>query len=149
MKVYLDNNIVCAIARDDTPQESTALDRLLETYDFGKVDLVTSELTLTEIKAYQGSSRPAIERTFRLLKKVPIVRWDELLGIHSYGDERTWINVPVIQNDPDYDKLLKLGLETVDAQHIFVAVKNKRDAFLTVTRAFCSAALPSEGHVVG
>jgi hypothetical protein len=60
-----------------------------------EVDLVTSELTLTEIKAYQGSSRPAIERTFRLLEKVPIVRWDELLGTHSYGDERTWIDVPM------------------------------------------------------
>jgi predicted nucleic acid-binding protein len=47
----LDNNIIGAIAKDDHPVESDALDRLLKAKDEGKVDLVTSELTLAEIKA--------------------------------------------------------------------------------------------------
>jgi predicted nucleic acid-binding protein len=130
VKAYLDNNVVCAIAKDDTPAESDALDRLLVAYEEAKVGLVTSELTLEEIKAYRGQRR-SVERTFRLLEKVPIVRWDQLLGINSHGDKYTWINSPMIQNDLIYGKLLELGVETVDAQHVFVAAKNACDAFLT------------------
>jgi hypothetical protein len=38
---------------------------------------------------------------------------------------------PLIANDPDYSALLALGLETADAQHVFVAAKQMCDAFLT------------------
>jgi predicted nucleic acid-binding protein len=131
MMVYLDNNIVSSIARNDAPAESNALDQLLAAYDAGKVALVTSEVTHEEIKRYSGPMRPPVERTFRLLKKVPMVRWDELIGIQSIGDRYTMINNPMIQNDPIYDKLLALGVETVDAQHLFVAAKNGCTAFLT------------------
>jgi hypothetical protein len=130
VKAYLDNNIVSAIAKNDTPKESEALKRLLDAYEGGKVDLVTSEVTLQEINAYREPP-PAVHETFQRLKKVPIVRWDQLKGVHSYGDERTWINAPLIENDPMYNSLLKLGVKTVDAQHVFVAVKNACDPFLT------------------
>jgi hypothetical protein len=131
MKAYLDNNVVSAIAKDDTAAESDALDRLLAAQDAGKVELVTSELTLNEIKRYSGPARKQVERTFRLLEKVPIVRWDELLGMHSYGDSRTWITSPLIQNDPLYDSLLRLGVKVIDAQHVFVSAKQACAAFLT------------------
>jgi hypothetical protein len=109
MKAYLDNNIVGAIAKDDHPAESDPLDRLLKAKDEGKVDLVTSELTLAEIKRYQ----------------------DTLLGMHSYGDERTWITTPFIENHPEYGALLALGLDVIDAQHVYVAGKQVCDTFLT------------------
>jgi predicted nucleic acid-binding protein len=132
MKVYLDNNIVSAIAKDDEPAEADSLDRLLIAWRDRKVDLVTSELTLAEIKRYQDTRmRAAIERIFRLLEKVEIVRWDRLVGMHSYGDERTWITVPFIENHPGYGALLKLGLEAIDAQHVYVAGKQACDIFLT------------------
>jgi predicted nucleic acid-binding protein len=131
VKLYLDSNIVSAIAKDDEPAEAAALDRLLEAKDEGKVRLVTSELTLREINAYQGHRHPQLVRTFRLLEKVPIVRWDDLVGMHSYGDKRTWITTPLIENDADYSALLTLGLKTVDAQHVFVAWKQACDRFLT------------------
>ena len=130
MKAYLDNNVVISIVKDDTPAESNSLDRLLVAYENGKVDLVTSEVTHNEIKTYQGPRQP-YERTFRLLKKVSMVRWDELLGMNSFGDRYTWITSPMIQNNPMYDKLLALGLETVDAQHLFVAAKSACEVFLT------------------
>jgi predicted nucleic acid-binding protein len=132
MKVYLDNNIVSAIAKDDEPAESDPIDRLLTAWRKGKVDLVTSELTLAEIKRYQDTRmRAAIERIFRLLEKVEIVRWDELVGMHSYGDARTWLAIPLINNYPEYGALLKLGLEVIDAQHVYVSGKQACDAFLT------------------
>jgi predicted nucleic acid-binding protein len=131
MKAYLDNNVVSSIARDDTANESDALDALMAAYDAGKVDLVTSELTLEEIRKYSGPRRKPVERTFRLLEKVPVVRWDELLGIHSYGDKYTWISSSMIQNDSLYDELLKTGLDTTDARHVFVAAKQACTVFLT------------------
>jgi len=83
VKAYLDNNVVSAIAKDDTAAESDALDRLLAAQDAGKAELVTSELTLDEIKRYAGRARNQVERIFRLLEKVPVARWDELLGIST------------------------------------------------------------------
>src|SRR5262245_17774132 len=140
MKVYLDNNIVSAIAKDDEPAESDALDHLLKAMEEGKVDLVTSELSLQEIRRYQGARRAPVERTFRLLPKVRVVRWDELVGMHSYGDARTWITTPLIENYPEYGELLKLRLETVDAQHIYVAGKQVCDVFLTCDKGILRSA---------
>jgi hypothetical protein len=131
LKAYLDNNVISAIAKDDTAGESDALDALMAAHEAGKVDLVTSELTFEEIKKYSGPGRKPVERTFRLLGKVPVVRWDELLGMHSYGDRYTWITSPIIQNDPLYDALLKTGLSTIDAQHVFVASKQACAVLLT------------------
>ena len=66
------------------------------------------------------------------------MRWDELLGMHIYIDRYTCINSPLIQNDPLYESLLKLRLDkpskVTDAQHVFVATKQKCDVFLTCDR---------------
>ena len=134
-KVYLASNIVSAIAKDDTPTESEALNRLLQAWDDKKVDLVTSEVMLWEISAHQDElKRRLVERTYRRLAKAQIVRWYELAGMHSYGDQHTWISTPIIQNDPAYEALLALGLEVVDAQHVFVAVKQDCNVVLTCDR---------------
>jgi predicted nucleic acid-binding protein len=143
MKAYLDNNVISAIAKNDTPTESDALKRLLDAYEEGKVDLVTSEVTLREINAYQGPA--SVRETFQRVEKVPIVRWDQLIGIHSHGDERTWINQPMIQNDPIYSSLLNLGVKVVDAQHVFVAAKNASDAFLTCDKGILHRAPAIKG----
>jgi predicted nucleic acid-binding protein len=145
MKVYLDNNIVSAIAKGDTPAQSAALDLLVQAWRDRKVDLVTSEVTLREIKAYQNElKRRLVEQTYQSLTKVPIIRWDELAGMHSYGDARTWISTPIIQNDPYYAALLALGLEVVDAQHVFLAVKHKCNVFLTCDRGVLGRAAAIE-----
>ena len=62
MKTYLDNNVVSAIAKDDTASESEALDRLVRAYEQGKVELVTSEVTLGEIKRFAGPARKPVAR---------------------------------------------------------------------------------------
>jgi predicted nucleic acid-binding protein len=140
MKAYLDNNVVSAIAKDDTETESDALDRILAAYEEGKVDLVTSDLTLVEIQQYAGPWRKPTERMFRLLEKVPVIPWHRLLGIHSYNDAYTSINSPMIENDALYDLLLALGVEPVDAQHVFVAAKQDCLVFLTCDRGILTVA---------
>jgi hypothetical protein len=127
VKAYLDNNIVSAIGKNDTPVEAAALDRLLIAREQGNVELVTSGVTLGEIKRYEGPR--TVEWIFRLLEKVPIVPWDKLLGFHNYGDRYTWISSPTIESDPLYVALLALGLDPNDAQHVFVAAKNGCDVF--------------------
>ena len=115
-KAYLDDDVVSVIAKDDNGAESAALDLLLAAYRERKVDLVTSAVTLKELESYQGPQRPAIKRIFGFLKEVPNAC------------------VPMIQNNPLYDDLLKRGLEAIDAWHVFVAVKNGCQAFLTCDR---------------
>ena len=97
--------------------------------------MVTSEVTLWEISAHQDElKRRLVERTCRRLAKAQIIRWYELAGMRSYGDRHTWISTPIIQNDPAYEALLAFGLEVVDAQQVFVAVKQKCNIFLTCDR---------------
>jgi predicted nucleic acid-binding protein len=128
MKAYLDNNVVSSIVKDDIESQSDALSRLLEAGDQGKVQLVTSEITLEEIKRVPLRHRPPLERTFRLLKKVPVVQWEELLFITGDGSGNNW---PVIQSDLLYKNLLSLGLEVTDSKHLFVATKQSCEVFLT------------------
>ena len=63
--------------------------------------MVTSEVMLWEISAHQDElKRRLVERTYRRLAKAQIVRWYELAGMHSYGDQHTWISTPIFQNEP-------------------------------------------------
>lgn len=131
MKAYLDNNIVSSIVRDDNPSQSRALSVLLEAFDARKVELVTSAITLEEIKQCPSKHRAPLERTFRLLEKIPVAPAQSLLYINSYGDGRSWINAPVIQNDPLFDLLLSIGLDVVDGRHVLAAAKEPCAVFLT------------------
>jgi predicted nucleic acid-binding protein len=131
MKAYLDNDIVSAIAKNDKPEEADALRRLLQAKDEGKVRLVTSALTLEEIRRYQGAMRPELEETFQLFEKVEVIPSDQLIGMQSYGDSRTWITMPMIEKHADYKALRELGVKPVDAEHVFVASRHDCDAFLT------------------
>ena len=131
VKAYLDNNVVSSIVKDDIESQSVAISRLLEAREDGKVQLVTSELTLEEIKKVPTQYRPPLERTFRLLEKVPIVRWEEFLFLRPISSVKPSIIGPVSRNELLYDEILKLGIEVIDARHLFVAAKQGCDAFLT------------------
>ena len=122
--------------------------RLLQAWDDKKVDLVTSEATLWEIN--DKLKRQLVERSYRLLARAQIIRWYELAGMHSYGDRHGWISTPIIQNDPVYVALLALGLEIVDAQHVFAAVKQKCNVFLTCDRDIreCAAAVKDRFELI-
>jgi predicted nucleic acid-binding protein len=131
MKAYLDNNVVSSIVRDDNESQSAAITRLLEAGEAGKVQVVTSELTLEEIRNAPQERRPPLERIFRLLDKVPIVRWEELVFLRPTTNTKPMMIGPVPLSAPLYDKLLGLGLEVTDARHLFVAAEQRCDAFLT------------------
>jgi len=131
MKAYLDNNVVSSIVRDDNAPESAALTSLVVAYSEGRISLVTSDLTLGEIRKCPPKHQAPLERTFRLLERVPVVQSHTLLYINSYGTPNTWVNSPVFQNDALFDSLLRLGLDRVDAEHILTAAKQGCEVFLT------------------
>ena len=148
MKAYLDNNIVCSIVRDDNPSQSAALSVLLEGHEQGKVSLVTSEITLEEIRRCPPEYRPPLERTFRLLAKVPVAAPQSLLYItHTYGQYGTSTNSPVFKNDQLFESLLALGLEEVDAKHILSAAKEACGFFLTCDNSRGTSILRSSQEI--
>jgi hypothetical protein len=61
MKIYLDNSVVSAIGRDDTPTESDSILTLLKSSDTGTVELCTSEITAREIEKYKSDQKRFVE----------------------------------------------------------------------------------------
>jgi len=128
MRLYLDNNIVAAIARRQQPSQAEALNYLLQAYENREVLLATSDITRDEIQRAPQRHQAPLNDTFDRLAKVPIVRWEDLDHITSDGMGNNW---PVLEKDQLYQCLLTLGLELIDAQHVFVAARTSCNAFLT------------------
>ncbi len=138
MKVYLDNNVVSAIGRNDTLEEAEAISALLRAFDEGKVELVTSDVTRQEIEKHEFDEREVVKRIYYLLKKVPFIESQGLGGFNVYGDEYTWINSPRIDDDPIWSKLMTIGLKNIDAHHVMLAMRSSCDVFLTCDRGILS-----------
>ena len=132
MKIYLDTNVVSTIAKDDHPDESSALEKILEFHKIGRVQLVTSDLTRQEI---QKLNNPDYERKhkaiYNLLENVPLVEAQRLYGFNTYGDRYTWISSPLIEEDPTWLQLRSTGLDGTDAHHVMLAIKGTCEIFLT------------------
>jgi hypothetical protein len=74
--------------------------------------------------------KPRIEVVYYLLQKVEYVEAQKLLEIHSYGDQRTWINAPMIEDNPEWVKICGLGISGDDAEHVLNAI-GRCDLLLT------------------
>ena len=131
VRAYLDTNIVMAIAKDDYPEESEALDKLLELSDGGEVEIVASELTRREIEPYKGEQSKNIQRVYRLLGKVNFLENHRLLGFHSQWDRYGGVSYPLIEDNPISSALRQMGLERNDAHHLMLAIRAECEAFLT------------------
>ncbi len=132
MKVYLDNSVVSAIARDDIRQESEAIGKILKAYDAGILDLWTLKFTSEEIENAPADKRRPIENVYSLLEKVPHFDRQKVLGMNVYWDRYTSINAPMIADDPVWIKLKETGLDNNDANQLMLAIRADCDVFLTV-----------------
>jgi hypothetical protein len=93
MKLYLDNNLVCAITQDDYASESGALTVILDEYDFGRVEIVTSRVSKDEISKCPEPYKTMHSRIYSLLTKVPFVEAQVLTGFNAQFDEMGgWCN---------------------------------------------------------
>ena len=129
MKLYLDNNVVSTLAKDDTPAECEALLAILRAFEAKQCELCTSAITLQEQKRYKGPRN--IEFVYRLLEKVPVVDYEEFLGggfEEGDGCVEVWCDT---EPHPTWERLCVMGLDEVDAHHVLVAIEASCDVFLT------------------
>lgn len=131
--VYLDNNIVSARVKDDTPMEIDALERIFGLFEQGKLTLFISKVHDREILRYEGAYKPKIEALCKSLVKVPFVEDHELHGFHSQWDATGGVSAPLVSDDPISKKLRKMSLDRVDAHHLMLAIP-ACDVFLTCDR---------------
>ena len=144
MKIYLDNAVVSAIGRDDTPVESSSILKLLKLHDAGHVELWTSEVAGREIEKYKSDQKRFVEPVYLLLKKVQYVEKQKLLGMNVYIDQYTCINSPLIEDDPIWSRLRRIGLDETDAHHLMLAIKAECAVFLTIDKDFMGRKLQIE-----
>ena len=131
-KVYLDNNVVCGVTKDDLPAgEPEALTELLKLHSEGKISVVTSEVTRQEMETWRGENRPPAERVFYLLAKVEFIADQTLLGFHNQWDRMGGCSVPLVEDDPDSRQLRGIGLDRTDAHHVMLAIRNGCAYFIT------------------
>ena len=102
--IYLDNDMISAKARRDMPaKEQAALEAIDRAGDAGHCDLCASEVSAEEIgRTPKPETKAAIQAVYEETLKVPYAERQTLLGIHAYGDRHTWINTPMIENNPDW-----------------------------------------------
>ena len=134
---YLDHCVVSGMASGDLESaEMSAIQLLQKAVGDGRLQIVTSQ----ESRREQGRATAPIRAKLEQASPVPLVKENEkLLGMHSYGDQFTWISYPLLTEYVDselFEKLKKAGLKEADARHLMYAVHNKCDYFVTVDSDF-------------
>jgi hypothetical protein len=132
LRIYLDHNMVSALVKQDMPtEEQDALMAICRAQTDGKCVVLTSKAAQHELEKYRSTDwKPRIEVAYHLLQKVAYIEAQKLLGIHSYGDQHTWINAPMIEDNPEWVKIRGLGLSGGDAEHVLNAI-GRCDVLLT------------------
>jgi len=131
---YLDNSVVSAKGKTEASKELGPLEDLFQRHTRGEIRLVTSEITHREISDYVSSNRTPIETVYLHLQQVPVIEAQTLVGINScWGTHGGW-NSPMIEEDAIWRAIQRVGLDSTDAHHLMVAVRNSCDLFLTLDR---------------
>ena len=88
-RLYLDTCIVSGMAKLDLlPQEIESIEKLLETYDAGEIELVTSGIAKQEIEKVPEEFQAKHRIIYLLLSKVPVAPRKEW-GLQKNGVKST------------------------------------------------------------
>jgi hypothetical protein len=137
--VYVDNAIVGALARGQGGQdERIALGRVLDAGREGRLNLITSAVTGEEIARIPEEHRHPHRAIYQLLSRVPTAR-------EVGADRMLLLGVGGRPRDPMLVELQQL-LTKNDARHVFQAVKNNADVFLTLDGGIIHHAKVLEGR---
>ncbi len=124
---YLDTCIVSGLAKEDLPSgEQQALLEVLRRHKEGWIKLITSFVTKQEIDRVPEQARTRHEVIYSLLSDIPRAEFSgiELFRVAFPGSLG-------VRQDPLYTELKQLLPGVEDAQHVFQAIKNKVDYFVT------------------
>ena len=127
---YLDTNLfIGLVKRDLKPAEQEALERLLDFRESGAINLYRSRRTDEEIaNCADDEARAPEEEMLRRFEAVPEA--GEYLVIGMLGTSRALRPVPGIQ-DADLASLRSMMRDDYDARHLFQAIRNGVDYFVT------------------
>src|SRR5262249_8592221 len=126
-RVYLDTCIISSLVKCDlSPEENDAVEHILDAYQATRLQLYTSPRAKEEIQRNRLPEHRNIQtRFYKLISALPVVQEVNtdsgllLMGVGG-GSHR----------DRLYAELLTL-LTEYDAKHVFQAIKNRMDVFIT------------------
>ena len=121
--VYFDNCLVGAVVKGDHPAQMPALFTLLHQHERGGISAVASTEVLGEIMALPEQYRGPHVDVWNQLQRLPAAPF-------------TWIDESSTStsahSDPDYVTLTGILPDDMDRRHIFHAIKNRIQYFVTV-----------------
>ena len=128
---YLDANLIIGIRKRDLASEQAPLSRLLKAHKQGTLSLVTSPETRREIEK-RTPVHDGDEDIYALLADVPVAEGESLVPrpVTNLGGSRLIGPVVVISND-DLAFLRATLPDALDANHVFQAISNGVDYFVT------------------
>lgn len=130
VKIYLDNDVVSAIAKGDKPDQALAICNLLLAAEADLVELCTSDVHHYEIERYaQSTTKADVRNVFERLGRVPFLKavkfnWGRVGSL-------TWEDPPKITVHPRWERLRSIGVKETDAHHLLVAIEASCDIFVT------------------
>jgi hypothetical protein len=128
---YLDTCIVSGLAKKDlAPADASALLRILEAWNNGAINLVTSGVTKEEINRIPAEYREPHAAIYSLLLNVPSAPTHVTRSRLFDGS----VLSAVLHEDPLFNQLRNLLPDAGDAEHVFQAAKSKVDYLITVDR---------------
>ena len=126
--IYIDTCIISGLVRNDIqPNELNSLNILLKSFEFGLINLTTSEITRLELdKIPEQYKEPHIE-LYKNFENIPLVK------TFSHISRMTLLGVGGgTRIDPLYLSLQNILPDENDILHLFQAAKNGATTFLTV-----------------
>jgi hypothetical protein len=132
MKIYLDNDVISAMGKDDMPARVASPISLIEAmFEAGVLSGGTSQVSMEELNKWHGDKKPLVMTIYQHLPQVPYIERQKFLGMNTYWDLLTSICSPMIEDNRTWVKLQTFGLKALDAHHLMVAISNDCDVFLT------------------
>jgi hypothetical protein len=129
---YLDNDVICGIAKKDLrAEEDAAMRRLLELQSQGTIRLATSDVAKRELAKWHGEKRPDAEAVYEGLQKVKYIEDHMLIGFNNQWSSQGGWSSAMMDDDPVARALWDLGLTRTDSHHLMLAIREQCDFFLT------------------
>jgi hypothetical protein len=123
---------VIGLTNQDLGSEQEALRQILVAHkQRGTLDLVTSRVTEQEIQ--KGDLPGADEAIYLLLKDVPFLDEEELVPRPVRAG--AGLKGPVVVEHPDFGRLRRMLPDENDARHLFQAISNGVEYFVTNDKA--------------
>lgn len=144
LKIYFDTVIASAAVMSDLPSdEMAAVEKLLDAFDDGRIDVETSRLAWDEQDKAKGTIKAKL---LAARGRLAVLASDtKLLGVNTTYYEGGFMSAPILSGIMDealHETFLAAGLKERDAQHLMYAALDCCDRFVTTDQDFLRSRRP-------